>query len=269
MRARRSAIVLALVVALAGCGGDDGNSRADAVNTYVDRVNSASATLVDQNIAINTAFRRFSTSGNNAAEVHALVHAQNALERTRRRIAALTPPPEARRLHRNLVRMLTFEAAVARDMASAARYAPRFERALVPLAPAGKRLTRDLAGASGWEAQASAFRDYRAALVPVLARLDRLSAPPELRASLVAERALLRRSIGLTHDAEDALRAHDAKTATARIAELSGLASGELARSAHSRQVAAVKAYNRRLRAIAKLRLEIDEERLRLADSVD
>jgi hypothetical protein len=269
MRAIRSAVVLlAAAAALSGCGGDGGNPRGDAVNAYIDRVNSASASLVDQNVAINTAFRRFSTSGNTAAELRALVHAQAALERAHRRVAALSPPADARRLHRDLVRMLGLEAAVARNMVWAARYTPKFDRALAPLAPAGKRFTSDLAAATGWDAQADAFQAYRTALLPVLARLNRLAAPPELRASLAAERSLLRRSIALSREAEDALRARNGNAASARVAELSGLASGRLARAAHAQQTTAVKAYNRRLRTIAGLRLRVDRERLRLVGDV-
>ena len=268
MRRARSAVVLVAAAALSGCGGDGGNPRGDAVNAYIDRVNHASTPLVRQNVALNSAFRRFSTRGNSPAEIRALVHAQAELERARRKIASANPPPEARRLHRDLVRMLELETSVARNMVWAARYTPRFEHALKPLGAAGKGLSRDLAAAQGWDAQADAFVDYRRALVPVLAKLNALDAPPELRPSLVAERSLVRRTIALSRDAEAALRARDTAGSTAPISELSGLASGPIAQSAHTRQVAAVKAYNRQLRRIAGLRLRIDRERLRLLGEV-
>jgi hypothetical protein len=269
VRAARSAVIGFLGAAvLAGCGGDGRNARGDAVDAYIERVNQSSATLVDQNVAINTAFRRFSTSKNSAAEIAALANARDELRRAQRKLAAANPPVEARKLHRFLRRMLALETAVAKDMVWAARYTPRFERTLAPLRTAGARLSHDAAAASGWDAQAAVFREYRTAIAPVLSRLNALDAPPELRPSLVAERTLVRRSVSLAAAAEAALRARRGAEATARISELSRLSTGGIARRAHVRQAAAVKAYNRRLRAIAALRLRADRERLRLVGQV-
>lgn len=104
--------------------------------------------------------------------------------------------------------------------------------------------------------------------MPILARLDRLSAPPVLRPSLIAERRALRRSVALSAAVEAALAKRDARAVTADIRALSGLAAGPAAVRTRRDQIAAARAYNRRLAKISALARKIDRERQTLVQAL-
>jgi len=124
------------VVALAGCGGG-GHERRDAVNSYFDRVQRAQAPLRNQRGPIELAFRRFSIDRNPPTEVKALAHARKVVDGVRGDVRAIEPPPEARQVHADLVRMLDLEASVANELLWTARYLPQARAAMSPLGPAG------------------------------------------------------------------------------------------------------------------------------------
>ena len=196
MRLAASGAVVTLAAVLAGCGGD-GNSRRDAVNAYLDRVNQAQAPLANRQAAINGALRRFSLTKTSVADATTLVRGEREMRRTIRAIRAIAPPPEARELHADQLRLLGLEASVTGELVWATRYGPQLVQAERPLGPISRRLARDLAEAKKDARLIAAFARYRRSLAAVLARLDRLSAPPTMRPSLVGERRLLRRSIVL------------------------------------------------------------------------
>jgi hypothetical protein len=144
------------------------------------------------------------------------------------------------------------------------RFVPRYAAALQPLTPAHTRLAKTLQTAKGWRPVRAAFDAYRLSLAAVLASLDAMSPPRTLHASFEAERAGIRRSIGLCASIEDALARKDAKAAAAAIGRLSTVASERTAAKSRSAQTAAANAYNARLAAISALQLRIGKEHDRL-----
>ncbi len=266
MRRARIGIVAALVVLLAGCGGGGGHPRRDAVNAYFVRVDTAEAPLLNRRIAVNNALRTFSMRTNPPAEVKALQQAQTQLLAAERRVGAIKPPADARKIHADLLALLRLEASLTGDLLLTTSYTPQFKEALAPTAPAGTALAKQLHAAKGWTAQADAFATYRAALEPVVAQLDTLHAPPVLAPTLKGERAALRRRVELSATVEAALRKKDAKAANAAISSL--FAIGSDAVRTRNAEIAAARAYNARIGRISVLTAAVARERERLVKAI-
>ena len=149
MRVARCGVVLVAALLFAGCGGSgqDGKRR-DAVNAYIDRVDRAEAGLVGSSGQIDQAFSNFRLTGNNAAEVQQLRFARDRVGTALARVRPITPPPEARRLHAEIVQLLTLQHGAAAELLHVVTYQPRFLQAIEPLTGAGKALARDISAAS-------------------------------------------------------------------------------------------------------------------------
>jgi hypothetical protein len=176
MRQARIGVAAVLVVLLAGCGGGGGHPRRDAVNAYFVKVDSAEAPLLNRRIAIGNALRTFSMSTNAPAEVKALKQAQKQILAAERRVAAIEPPADARKIHADLLALLRLEESLTGDLVLTTTYVPQFKAAIAATTPAGTALSKELRTAKGWSAQTDAFAAYRAALEPVVAKLDTLTA---------------------------------------------------------------------------------------------
>lgn len=257
-----------VVAALAGCGGGGGHARRDAVNLYFDRVDRAQAGLAARQPAIDKALAAFSVKGNSDAEVRALVRARLELDRARRAVAAVTPPPEARALHRDLVRLLAGQAAIADELVRMSGFMPRLQSVLRPLVPAAAALNQDLRAAKGYAPVGAAFARYRSSLTEVIARLDALDPPPVLQPVVVGDRRLLANVVALCRRAEAALAAHEAAKADAAVRAVFAANAVVETKRTQAAQLAAARAYNARLKAINALADTVARERLRLVKSV-
>jgi mono/diheme cytochrome c family protein len=146
--ARWAGVVLAAVL-LGGCGGkSEASKRRDAVNAYFDRVDRAEAGLIASQGQIDQAFGKFRLTGNTATEVRKLSFARDRVATALERVRKLRPPPEARKLHADVVQLLTLQRDAAAELLKVVTYQPRFERALAPLAGAGKKLASDVRAAA-------------------------------------------------------------------------------------------------------------------------
>lgn len=141
----RGGLAALALLALAGCGTSSRESRKNAVNEYITRVNTAEEPLLGQAGQIDLTLGRFSLAHNSPAEVAALVRAHSAIADALQRVRAISPPPGARALHAAIVELLSRQEAVAADLVRAVRYGPELDRALSPLRGAASRLGRDLA----------------------------------------------------------------------------------------------------------------------------
>ncbi len=259
MRTAGAVILVGAIVVVSGCG--DGHGRRDAVNRYFDRVDAAQQPIRLHGAPIQQALARFSTVHNTKSETRALMRAQAVLEGVRAKVRRVQPPADARPLHADLVRLYDLQVGVAAELVAMTHFVPRYDAALAPLSPAHAALARDLTAAKGWKKIAGAFERYRLSLVGVLAQLSHLSAPATMRPSFDAERAALRRSVGLGASIEASLAQHDAKKTSTGIRALSGLGTQDAVARARREQIAAAKAYNARLARISSLAAKIGRER--------
>jgi mono/diheme cytochrome c family protein len=359
----RCGVVAVAVVLLAGCGGGSkGNARRDAVNAYFDRVDRAEAGLVGSQGEIDRAFRNFRLTGNSAQEIRELTFARDRVGTALRRVRQIRPPADARRLHADVVDLLTLQHAAAAELLHVVTYEPKFQRALAPIAGAGKALAREIrsaaktttptisssskAGATVWaqarcgtchtlaavgstgakgpdldvlqlspaeiaakvraggggmpafakrlapakidalasfvsaaeaeaaantsqlDAFAAAFTRYRDSIEHITAALERLSAPPVLRPTYLAELRTLTRAATLSGTVGAALTRRDVPTANKAIRELFSSAAAAGQASTGRAAAAAVRAYNSRLRQIATLAARVDRARQQLVQRV-
>jgi mono/diheme cytochrome c family protein len=142
----RGGLVAVAALALAGCGdgSSHANQRRDAVNAYFDRIDLAQRGLVASAGEIDRAFGSFRLTGNSASELHELAFARGRVGTALQRVRAIDPPPEARRLHADVVRVLALQHVAADELLHIATYQPQLTRALAPLGPAGKALAKDI-----------------------------------------------------------------------------------------------------------------------------
>ena len=262
MNGRRSGAVVLAAAILAGCGGGGGHGRRDAVNAYITKVDVTVSGLVGERAQIDAALQGFSAASPRPAAVARLRLAQRELTTAAGKLRALAPPPaDAAKLHGALVRLLDLEARTIGDLIWTARYVPQLTRTLQGLAAPGTALARELKASKSWAASSVAYGHYRDALAPTAARLDRLSAPSELRPELLEQRRQLRARIALAGKLSDGLLAKDVKAVNAALQGFAQLTSNAAVLRAHANQVAAAKAFNGRLDAISTLTIEIARER--------
>lgn len=363
MRLARRGVLLVALLAVAGCGGKSHPQR-DAVNAYFDKVDRAEAGLVASSGEIDRAFRNFKLSGSGAQEVRELTFARDRVAAALAKVQALHPPADARALHADIVRLLTLQRAAAAELLGVVVYQPRFERAIAPLAGAGKALAADIrqaaktkappakitsadrkgagvfvgagcgtchtlsatsstgtagpnldvlqlsaaqvaaqvrSGGGGMpafakklkpadidlvaafissaeahaaasnavlDAYAAAFSRYHEALQGILASLEPLDAPAVLEPTFQAELLTLGRASRLSGRVGSALTSRDVVVANQAIRQLFATAAAASSAETHKAVVAAVGAYNARLRRIALLSARIVRERQALVASV-
>src|SRR5437762_13336133 len=108
---RRAGALLVLVALLAGCGGSGHKAaRRDAVNTYIQQVDAVAAALVGERARIDSALRAFSMTKSRPGDISRLRGVQTQIHGVSLKVRGLHPPPEARKLHADLVQLLDLAA---------------------------------------------------------------------------------------------------------------------------------------------------------------
>jgi mono/diheme cytochrome c family protein len=146
MTVARCGVVVLVVLCVAGCGGSSENAkRRAAVNAYFDRVSQAEVTLQSQIGEIDKALQSFSLTKATPAELRSLLLARTRIRAGLGRVAAIHPPQDARRVHADLIGLLSLQEAVADELVRSAQFVPLFAKTGPPLVAAAKGLGRDLA----------------------------------------------------------------------------------------------------------------------------
>jgi hypothetical protein len=281
-RTRKPGVVLALTLALAGCGHK--TTEREQVARYVRQISAIEARLARPVSAVTQAGGQFAAAGKTGAaaltnaqrraQQQTLARSRALIEVQERRLRALPAPPAARPLRGLLVRFTSGEASLTRQLALMVAFLPRFNTELAPLGPAITRLSAVLskrqaygaaAVAAVFAAKARALRDFAATTSHVVTRLRVLSPPAVLKPQYDAQVASLR-GMGTSAVRLAGALAGGAPTNVAPLL----LAFDRAAAATHSAtarraQTAAVRAYNARVTGLATLAQAISRERLRLA----
>jgi hypothetical protein len=275
---RGTVLVLALLV-LCGCGSSGTTHRRDAVNAYFAQVAKAQANLLASEGQIDSALQKFSLTSSTPSERAQLQRAKTEVTQASRRVRALKPPVDARKLHGLIVQRLSLQESVIDELIATTVYLPRFAATAPPLQAALVKLQHDLAaiaagagaptvaanrGNAVLDQYAAAFGAYGDALQPVTATLDSLTPPAILRPALAAERQALERSISLCTTIHTALLRGDIPGANAAIRSLFTVSASLNGAETAKRQAAAAQAYDARLRQIDALATKANRERARL-----
>jgi len=281
-------------VALAGCGGhgNDSAARREAAMLYVNRVNATERQMRVPLLEMAKTYRSFSTRPAKLTTSRPkLVRAERTLRVLRAKLAAIDTPPDAAVLETLLLHLVDAEIDLAHQVNQLSVFLPRFTSALTPFAPANAKLSTALAAAHvtapklvkptpkqvkaarasytralarAAATQAAALEAYARSAAGVATRLRTLDPPPAMAPALETETATLTR----IHDGALALAAALRHGKQADVTRLNR-AFAEASRSGDSltaqrAEIAAVKAYDDRVRAIGRIALRVDQERARL-----
>ena len=253
---------VALVAAIAFVLVDRGSEERDAVADYIEDANEAQQSLAVALGSINRSYAELDLDPRRSeAQARELAESTVAIERARARVAALEVPDDARELHRRLLRLLSLEAAFARDLTRLVEHLPALSAAGVSLAAATRDLARDLRATRTAEAQAAVFARFTGRLSSARATLADTRAPVLVRELQADELARLDRLTSLGRRIRAALLAGEARqlaTLLDRLVAESGRGAGNDANTRF------VRAYNRRLQAIREQEAAVRGERARL-----
>lgn len=248
-----------------GACGDGGRDR---VERYIEEANLIQQRSQPAFQRANAAYARFSQRRRASADaVRDLARAERAIRSTRARLAMLTPPPEARLLHRRLLRVYDANAAMAAETAQLARYLPRAEQAAAPLDEINARLRRRLAGASAPAARDRALRGYQSGLDRMIGRLRALEPPPVLQPTHEAQLTRLRAARDLARQLRQALGDQDGRRVARLLLRFRKL--NQAGRRGDALAARAIRAYGRRYRELTAVAQAAQRERTRLERSFE
>lgn len=252
----------AAVVLLQDGGEDETQARRDAVAAYIVEVNKTQQTLIVELERVNRAYRELDLKGDpTPAELDQVDGVERTLKQLRSRFTALDVPVEARKLHRELLRLVDLQAAFAHEMAAMVRFLPIQAREQRTLTAATVKLRRALVAKATVATQGAAFDEYRATLRAVVLRLEQAEAPPVLEPARTGEIARLTRLGSLAKELAEALRKQQADRID-RLSRQFVQTSGTTGATRAERN--AVIAFNRRRTAIGKQRTAVNAERNRV-----
>jgi hypothetical protein len=261
---RRAAGCLALLSALVltGCGSSETDKRRDAVNDYLDRVEQIQRRFEPSFRLANQAYRDFSKAKPSPRQLERLRGAEVSILAARNTLQQLTPPPDARKLHRELLRLYDLSAALGLEVITLQQFLPGVRTVLADLGRVNKSYQAGLSGTTTVGEQAAALEGYSNSVARVVQRFRRLAAPPALRPWQSAQVERLQQVVETGHDLAAALRVGDRDAIQALIKRFRFLLAHQpnVSQAQHN----AVKAYNNRLVRLSKLQGEIAREHQRL-----
>jgi len=266
--ARLSAAALVLAVLAAGCGG--GESRRDIVSQYIRDVNTIAAGMQAPSLSVTRASRQLSKQKvDRAAVERKLERAARSIDRLRGQIAKLETPPEARRLRGLLLELAARESSLAREVAKMAAFLPTYQKALEPLGPAGLKLKAALGSKSSIAEKADALDAYAATIAVVQKRLQPLKPPPVSEATYETQSAALGKVRTSTAALAQALREKRAADVPKLLRRFDEAAISNQSLASQRARIAAVQAYNARVKSLDTLAIRISRERARLNEALD
>ncbi|MDP8942567.1 MAG: hypothetical protein M3N16_00350 [Actinomycetota bacterium] len=258
MRLAAPGAALLATAALTACGED----RRERIEDYLKEVNAIQERSRPEFDRANRAYLRFSRGRDDPTRrVADFRRAEAALGSARGVLARVEPPPEARTLHRRLLRFFDLNLGLAAETTALGRYAPAVARTLRALPKASRRLPRSI-GDSGTAGQERAFWRYAAALDRVAEELRRLSPPPVLAGPHRAQIKRLRATSTLARRLGEAIRTRATATAARLVLRFRRLSS--TARPSRAIATRSTAAYNRRHKAIARASADVHRARLEL-----
>lgn len=260
-------VALAAVVA-AGCG----SGTHAALTTYLNRVHDVETGMAAPLQQVTSANQTFAKSQKDPQLSARLASSERTLRTFRKRLADLTPPPEAGHLRALLLQLVDSEISLAHEVRQFASFVPGYRIALARLQPASTALQKELAARAKGVAATKALNaskatelvSYAATVDEVFVTLQSLDPPPVWRPTyelqLTALAGLRSSALALAR----AVRANQAQAIPALLQQFDKAAISNQTIAAQKREIAAVKAYNKRIDNLVKLARRIEKERQRL-----
>jgi hypothetical protein len=246
--------------------GDIRPTRKERVNDYIAQVNDVERELSPEISRVNQAYQKFGGKTPFANVIPQLREAERTVATLRSRVAALDPPSDAQRLHTVLLALIDEELHAAREVTAMAVYLQRLQTDAGPMEPAAAALRKRLSNAETSEDQVRAFAAYARDIDALRVRVAKLEAPPALAPSHKAFVRRLKTTSSLSRQLREAARRRDTATATYLIQQLRRLAQPTPA--TRRAEIAAIKAYNKRLARVNELIRVLGREQQRLSTSL-
>jgi hypothetical protein len=288
-----AAAVLVLALAVSGCGGSSGASksaRRKAVTQYIQRVDTVEQQLRYPLLKVERTYKAFTTKASTLkGSAPKLAGAEATLHTLQTRLSLIDAPPDAKRLRVLLVRLTVAETELAHELTTLAVFLPAYVAALRPLGPADAQLKKSLSAITvpkpkpvpkkqlkaaraaytraidaAAATQAAALGTYLASVASVQARLHGLRPPPALAPAYLTQVSTLAQVRVSGTALVAALHAKQFKRIAPLDRSFRAAAAASSSLAAQRAQIAAVKAYNARVRAVGSLAQQVDGERARI-----
>jgi hypothetical protein len=257
------AALIVLCLLAAGCGGD--SRRADAIRAYFGDVNALQARMAQPLVEVSKANQAFARGKSDLSKLQPrLARSEQTFRTMRRKLEAIDPPPEAKAMQALLVELVDRQAGLAHETRLLATFIPAFGAALGPIGPAGTRLRAALGGKGTVAEKAGALELYGAEVTRVLQRLEPLRPPPSSAPVFTAQVTTLGRVRASVAALASALRERRNADVGRLLHRFDVAAVGSRTLAAQRAQIAAVRSYNGRIRALDALAVRIARERVKL-----
>ena len=290
-----AALTAVAVVATNGFHFHHSTSARAKVSTYIQSVDQVERQMNYRITKVMAAYRAYTSNSRSAASVPQLEAAGRTLHVLARRIESVPAPPQAAHLRVLLGSLLASEQSVTEEVAQLARFSPAFHTIAVQLQALSVELSKALAAvpqpkphrikgtpkqikaaqaafnaAAGQaaQAQASVVDTYDAALGVLLDRLGRIAPPQVMVPAYSAEVATLRATRAAGARLATGLRAAKRKNVALLSRRFSLAARTAGATFRQKEEIAAVKAYDARVRRIGRLEVAVQQELSHLANTV-
>lgn len=263
-----------------------------AVSRYITQVDAVEQRMTYALSEVASAYREFTSSRSlSPATARGLAQAERTLVALHARVAGVDAPPQARHLRSLIVKLVGQETEITHEVDGLVHFTPAFRSAVSTLQTAATALSRRLSAAQAPKphslrgtpaqikkaraaynaaanvaaaTQADAVAAYDDALAAIIRRLRQLSPPavfaPAYQAQLVALEDTVAAGARLAAELRNSKRSH--------VAELSRAFTVATRRaqstSAQRAEIAAVVAYNRRVKAVGQTAAAVRNELSRL-----
>jgi len=292
------AVAVGVAVAVVATNGFEFGHRTsarDRVSAYVKQVDGVEQQMSFQVSNVMAAYRAYTKGSQSSATVAQLKESERTLRELGVRVAALPAPPQAARLRTLLVSLLSAERDVAHEVTGLAQFTPPFHAVAAQTQLLSAELSKALAAvpqpkphlirgtkkqiakaqaafaaaaAQAAGEQAKVIDAYDAGLTVLLGRLSRLVVPRAMAPTYTAEVATLRATRKAGTALAAGLRAPKRSNVAAlsRKFSLAARTAGSVVRQQQA--IAAVKAYDARVKRIGTLELAVQKEFARLSNAL-
>jgi hypothetical protein len=185
----------------------------------------------------------------------AIIGARDALNQ-------LEPPPDARKLHQDLLQLYSLDASLGLEAITLQQFLPDVQGVLKDLARVNNSYRTSLAKTTTAGEQAASLDRYANAVAAVVNEFRRMAPPPALQPWRSAQMTRLQQIVDTGHQLATALRVGDRNAVKGLIVRFRFLLSHQP--NVSEAQHDAVKAYDTRLVGITKLQGKIQAEHQRL-----
>jgi hypothetical protein len=260
----RRALGLALLIVLVagGCGSSAKDKRRDAVNDYLNRVAKIQTRFAPSFQLANDAYRDFAKGKSGKKQLAKLRGAEISIVGARDALQQLDPPQDARKLHEQLIKLYSLDAALGLEAITLQQFLPQVRRVLQDLARVNKSYRTSLSTSTTAGEQATALDSYSNAVARVVKEFRTMAPPPALRPWRAAQMTRLQQIVDTGHLLAKALRVGDRNAVAGLIKRFRFLLSHQpnVSQAQHD----AVKDYDNRLVGITRLQGKIQAEHQRL-----